>query len=601
MACARYAAFDVETTGLSRHSATSGIFAYCITWPNGFTEVYRMDTDDASVNERGWARLRRFMADGRVAKICHNYKMEKGFLDKHKIAYPAETIWHDTMLMSRIQRNLAPSHALDYFPWEFIGYRRDLDKKVSLQARARGRRWDRVDKPLMYEYQICDGERTMLLYLTWIDEFKNNEKLYREYLVELELVKTTLDFEDFGIRVERVETESLIKWLKNELDKTQSETYTLLGSYANLNSDRQVIQLLYKRFEYPIRKLTKHRQPSTGKEVLLSLREDFDNPLFDLILKTRSYTNGLAMLEGYLDKSDSHGIIYPTINTCQARTARQSGENPNLQNVSKEESLKNLYPVPARRCFCTHPGTVFCFGDYAAIEMRLIIDAAKCETMMSVLARGESPHDIACRLFYPLLHDEHGIYVKGYRDKKQDKIYYDAGKAGHFALGYGAGPDKIGKVLLLTPEEARAAWDRYAEAFPEIAYLNKTIAKIIRQQGYIVTPFGRKLFVPISKSYAGLNYLIQCTAAMILKRGEIAVDEYLKRYWKGLAKIVLPIHDELIIAISRKVLSRRDEILWHCGKLMTDMPEIDVALDVEWKESPSTWNRAKGINLCYKG
>ena len=588
LACTKFAAFDIETTGY-RPKDGAEIFAYCITWPNGYTEVHRMDTRDPVHNKRGWDRLRAFYADERVAKICHNFKFEKQFLDAHGILYPANTVWHDTMLMSRILRNLAPSHALDYFPWELIGYTRDFDKRVNLQSKARGGRYDRVDEQLMHNYQIADGERTMLLFLAWYDMFKDNPQLFAEYIVELETTLTTIRLQNIGVLVDRKETEALIEWLKDELEQVQIQAYDRLGEYINLNSDQNVIRLLFKRLEYPIRGLTKTRQPSTNKDVLMSLREDFDDPIFDIILKTRSYTNGLSMLEGYLKKCNSRDIIHPTINSCQAKTARQSGENPNLQNVSKEESLRNPFPVPARRCFRAPKGYILYLGDYAQIELRLIIDAAKSEQMMDILRSGGNVHEIACHLFYP-----------NYRDKAHDKIYYDAGKNGHFALGYGAGPSKLTSVLQLSPAKAMEAWERYAEAFPEIAYLNKTIGSQVRKTGYIITPFGRKLYVPVSKAYSGLNYLIQCTAAMVLKRAEVAVDRYLKEEWGDEMRLVVPIHDELIFQMPRKMLKHSDEILTHISRLMVDMPEIEVRLDVEWKKTTSTWNRAKGFEVCYR-
>lgn len=587
-----FVSFDVETTGTKgKPISETDIFAYCVTDRYGNTEVWRMDTDDNDHNEAGWSRLRKLFSDPKTAIIAHNYKYELAMLRKHEIFIHPKIVWHDTMLMSRMLRNLWPSHALDYAPYVLCNYPKKYDEIVDRQAKARGGRYDRVDEHVMHRYQICDGERTMILFLTWIKEFESDDQLYMDYIVEIETVKVTYEMEQFGIEIDWDESNKLIAELEEKLDKLTQEVYDHLGEYVNLHSDVVVRRLFYKKYRFPVVKLSKQsKKPAIDKDVIKQLKDmGYDDPILDMVLKWRTWSNALSMIKGYQEKADENGIIYPTINTCQAKTRRQSGENPNMQNVSKEVKLDNPYAVPARRCFRTRKGAVLFFVDYAGIEMRLMIGRANSEKMIEVMRTGGNVHEVACKLFFP----------EKFRSKKLDKPLYDVGKNGHFALPYGCSPKQLGRTLKMANPavEGAAAFERYANEFPEIAFLSKAVSTEVLENGYVQLPFGSRLYVPLSKAYAGLNYLIQGTAALILKRAEIMVAKYFEEHWDNRLRLMLPIHDELVFHFPRELLHRRDEILWDISRLMTDIPEINVPLEVEYKRTTSTWDRAHGIGF----
>lgn len=591
----RFVSFDVETTGKKGKAIKdTDIFAYCVTDQYGDTEVWRVDTDDKEHNKAGWERLRKLFQDPKTAIIAHNYKYELAMLKKHKIEIHPQIVWHDTMLMSRMLRNLWPSHALDYAPYVLCNYPKKWDQIVERQAKARGDRYDRVDEHIMYRYQIADGERTMILFLTWIHEFEQNEALYMDYIVEIETVKVTYNMERFGVLIDWDESNKLILELEQKLDKLTQEVYDYLGEYANLNSDVVVRRLFYRKFRFPVVKLAKKsKKPAIDKDVIKQLKDNgYDNPILDMVLKWRTWSNALSMIRGYQERANADGIIYPTINTCQAKTRRQSGENPNMQNVSKEVKLDNPYAVPARRCFRTRSGAMLFFVDYAGIEMRLMIGRANSDKMIQIMRAGGNVHEEACKLFFP----------DRFRSKKLDKPLYDVGKNGHFALPYGCSPKQLGRTLKFSDPvgEGAAAFERYERAFPEIAHLSAIVADEVREQGFVQLPFGSQLYVPVSKAYAGLNYLIQGTAALILKRAEILVARYFEEHWDNRLRLLLPIHDELVFHFPRDLLQYRDQILYDVSRLMTEIPEINVPLEVEYKRTTSTWDRARGIDFAPK-
>jgi DNA polymerase I-like protein with 3'-5' exonuclease and polymerase domains len=275
-----------------------------------------------------------------------------------------------------------------------------------------------------------------------------------------------------------------------------------------------------------------------------------------------------------------------------------------MMNVSKKEKLDNPFAVPARKCFRCRDGGIMMFVDYGAIEMRLMIERAKSKRMINILRQGGNIHEIAGHIFYPEIDlmekpytdevYETCSYVNGFISKIESKLLYSSTKNGHFSLAYGGSPVQLGKTLhFIKPIiEGPLAYDRYAKEFPEIAYLLRNTASIAKEQGFVELPFGCRLYIQVSKAYRALNYVIQGTAALILKRAEIMLAKYFRENWDNEIRLVIPIHDELVIHFPRHLLKYRDQIMHEASALMVDIPEIKVPLIVEWKTSSSNWNNA---------
>jgi DNA polymerase-1 len=267
-------AFDIETTGLSPYHGAR-IFTYCHGTIDTGIKVVRGD------ETRG--ELIRFFLNTRTAKIAHNAKFELSFLVAESIPMPEETEWHDTMIMSQMLRNDAMSHALDKLADLYCDdeatkkYWRDIDNRVDQQATARGdgpgsKRFDRVDPALLHDYQINDGDRTLLLFHLFEDELRAKPRMWADYENEIKLVRVTQRMEQRGIKLHRANAERLIKWMQDEVDKVRERTFELLGEYVNLNSPDQIARILFKILNLPILQFTASGKPQTDKDVLLMLR-----------------------------------------------------------------------------------------------------------------------------------------------------------------------------------------------------------------------------------------------------------------------------------------------------------------------------------------
>lgn len=599
----RHKVIDYETTGLNPFGGAR-VFAYCIGHHDGHVDRYRLDTSNKTANRDNRKRLVDFWQDTSLVKVAHNIKYEIEMTMAEGIRIPKTTVMHDTMIQSQVLRNLAPSHKLSVLAWELrdperyhFGNRTFNSKELDQFVHAEGKRlggFDKIDDRLMEVYQVADGQRPMLLHRLWLPILYAREQVYSDYQNEIALIRATADMESYGIAIDPDACRDLVRWLEDSLDNVQQQTYKLLGRFVNLGSPSQLIRLLYGELGFPIYEFTKSKQPSVDKEVVTQLRNDFPTHemvgVLDLVLQHRSYTKGLANIQSYLEFADANNIIHPNIGTNRAKTGREGCSNPNLQNVEKDrESEKNPYPVPARQCFVSRVDHLMYFPDYSGIELRLIIEAAQCVKMMQLLKSGRHPHVVFCEMFYG------DLWVS----KKVTPAVYDHGKNGHFCLCYGGSKSKLAATLGLTPEYIVPGLSQYTAEFPEIRYLVRDGISKVSKIGYVETPFGRVLWLEPDKIYGWLNYFIQGTAAGILKRAQVKIHEYLSTVWAGSGiALVLPIHDELVISYPRAMLRYRDEILGHISWLMTDMPEIKVALEVEWKGTTWSWDKAKEFQVA---
>ena len=577
---------DIETTGLSPYEGAE-IFAFCIgDYDCKNVEVLRLDSPYPRVNRKNKKRLQEFFDDTSIKKLAHNFQFEYTHLRyKDFINIPEETVWEDSMLMSQCLRNNAPSHELAHLCWELSGWTTELDTLVKRLGKEYGG-YHKIPKAIMHTYQISDGIRPMLLYRTFIKSLRRDPPLLKDYRIEIETKKVTSRIEEHGFKISSENCYELIDKLENEIELVEKETYSLLGEWIGF-TDTQVARILYSQMKLPVIKETKGKKPSVDKEVLVHFREITKEPIFDLILKHRSYTVGVTNIQSYLKHAKNEYVIHPNINSNRAVTSRQSCSYPNMQNIAKEENLKNPFPIPARRCFCNFKDCVLLFCDYDGQELRLIIEYTAEQEMIEMLSKGEKVHNVMAKLWYG----------DRYRDKKQDPTLYDSGKNATFARAYGAGIEKITKTLLLSSDTAKEGWDRVQTRFPNFCQYSSMVTDDVRDVGFVKTAFGRKLFLPSDKAYIGANYYIQGTAAGMMKRAEVNVDKYLRECWKDEIRMILVIHDELVFSFPRKLLSKLKLIISGINTEMVNIPELSVPLELGWKISTTTWDRAKSLEL----
>ncbi len=572
-------AFDVETTGTHLYTGAK-IFAYALATKRCLTYV-------GKPSKKVFKRL---IKD--YVLVMHNAKFDLAAVERFLGKHIAESIrFHDTRAQSHIVDNRHKTHGLAALCWSLCQWPTELDKKVNSFARHGD--YSVVPKDLMDEYQRHDVARTMFLHRLFWPRIQSS-KYKKAYERELAVIVPTMRMEEKGIMVRRKATKRLIDSLHKDVIKATEELRAIAGRPVNVNSPGDVASLLYDEIGLPILQRTEiSGQPSTGKHVLLELRDKYAHPAVERVLEIRSKLKGIVQLEKYLELSAADGFIHPSINPIGATTGREACSNPNLQNVARTDTARAPYPIPARKCFRPRPGHIFLFIDYAGIELRLITHYAKDKRMKHLIMTAD-PHAFAAEIFYkPSKRSADPQIRKGYVRAGRPKRLRDSAKNAVYAICYGGGAKTVAETLGITVEEAAKAKAEFVKLFPGIGRISREVAETVWHQGRVETAFGRPIRLSGEESYKALNALIQGTAADIIKMAQVNLHKYLQKATGGEVFQILPIHDEIVFEVPRKRLKDLPDILKGIEQCMVDMPNLSVPLEIDIEYSTTSWEDKK--------
>lgn len=623
-----FISLDTETTGLDAYRGDLP-FAWSTCTDDGKITISRYDTDNLSRK-----RLQDILDDTSIAKVSHNAHFDMNMLISDGYTIPAGTVWHCTKLICNILYNLEPSYELDDLAFKYGRYPKDEDLHIKKAAKIY-KTYDKIPAYLMNKYQDADAERCMLLFLTFWPKIQANPETLEQYLVEIALVHTTMQFERRGIMVNKKRSDKLLQWIEKELKGNESIKRNVLPFPVNLHSPKQLINLLYNTLKLPELKRNKSDTgPSTDKEtieLLLNHAESIKNKkaieILNCILKERAFKKGQAMIQSYLEACNNEFILCPHVNTHQARTGRESSENPNLQNVQKSAALRTRYPIPARECFRARPHYFLLLKDYGSIEMRIATQLTGSKRLIQLLYENFDFHAACAEAFYNEIYTNPNLAFRFYLDKDEKngkafvelckkigdqaafkvttknvkKILRSAAKNARFAMLYGAGIKQTATTLMLPINEVKQGYERDKAMFPEFHELMRQCMHDVREQGYIETIFKRKLYVSKKAIYAATDYKVQGSAGELFKRSQVRVHHYLKKYWSNYdISIWLVVHDELILEIPRSLLQYLHTIITDIDHLMIEYKEITVPLEVGNKISFYGWTDAYDIDTYGK-
>jgi len=581
-----YMSYDTETTGLD-WSLGDKVFTYSTCTFKGETEVKRID-GGAVRKVVNTEHLRKLWTDDSIIKVMHHAKfdlhMTEGVLGR-ELDIPFTNDFHDTLILSKLLvRSL--SFGLKDLCWEMFGYPKDDEQDVLKFAPHK--RYDLVPEHIMTKYQIRDAERTMLLFRALYPELLKHPALKAIYDMEIMLIRHTLRSEQLGLKYDKEEAATIKVSLTKQLKELTHKMQNTYGRYISGSSGDDVAWLLYDKLGLDEIKKTKKKKRSTDLEVLNFYRLRGVEAASD-VMHMRALSYGLSAMKSYEKYCASDGRVHPGINTYGAITGRESCTKPNLQNVSKDSSGRNPYAFPARRLFIVDEGYVNLYIDFAGIELRLIANCSKDIDLIALIRSGRDPHMYAARVFYGNLYK----YIEARPDAKEAMIAIRyAAKQGTYALAYGASGKKLGIVLGLLPAEGLQALKRYRDEFRGVARFSKECIDTVSKNGTITTEFGRVIRCDRHERYKAPNYMVQGTAADILKMAYVRVADYMREAMFGEAGIVLPIHDELMIRYPISRLNELDEHLDTIKTLMTYYENLVVPMKVEVKISEDRWINA---------
>ena len=396
----------------------------------------------------------------------------------------------------------------------------------------------------------------------------NQYSLYLD--IELPLAKVLADMEIYGFKVDRLGLVNFANKLQSNINEYASAIYTLAGEEFNINSPKQLGEVLFDKMQLPVAKKKKTGY-STDAEVLDKLRPY--SPIIDYILEYRQVSKlKSTYADGLLKVADTNGRIHTTFNQTVTATGRLSSTEPNLQNIPIRQELgreMRKYFLPESRDY------VLIDADYSQIELRLLADISGDTTMLSAFVNGDDIHTITASQVFNV---DPADVTPELRKRA---------KAVNFGIVYGMSDFSLAVDIGVSKYHAGEYIRSYFETYTGVDNYMKDIVAEAHTSGYVTTKFGRRRYIPELKSSkvtlrgfgerVAMNSPIQGTAADIMKIAMINTSNALRD--AGIdARLILQVHDELIVESHKNCKEQAAEILKRC---MEDIAGFSVPLTAE--------------------
>ena len=403
-------------------------------------------------------------------------------------------------------------------------------------------------------------------------------KLYRD--IELPLCDVLYRMEKRGILIDRLQLEQFGRMLTERIDECERLIFSYSGEPFNINSTRQLGELLFDKLGLPPVKKTKTGY-STNADVLEKLKDK--HPIIPAIMDYRMLTKlKSTYAEGLLKVIGEDGRIRTTFQNLVTATGRLSSTEPNLQNIPVRTDMG----AEIRKMFVPKPGCVLVDADYSQIELRVLAHIAGDETMASAFCGGVD------------IHTATAAQVFGVPVEQVTSLQRRHAKAVNFGIVYGISEFSLAEDIGVSRWEAKEYIENYLTNYAGVRRYMKDVVSSAREMGYTQTLFGRRRYIPELKSSnfnirsgaerIALNTPIQGTAADLIKLAMIRVEEALNRHFPE-AELLLQVHDELIVECPEEIAS---EVAALVSREMEGIAALNVPLTAEAKTGKS-WYDAK--------
>ena len=578
-------AFDTETTSLDYLQARIVGVSFCV--EPGRAAYVPLGHDYVGAPEQldrdaVLARLKPLLEAERPAKVGHHLKYDAHVLANHGIALGGMA--YDTMLESYVWNSVATRHDMDSAAERYLGLKTITYEEVAGKG-AKQIPFSQVSIETASTYAAEDADVTLRLHRTlWpaIEREPLLRRLYEDF--EQPLVPVLQRMERRGVLIDREMLRRQGVELAKRAEELKAAAQAEAGTEFNVDSPKQLQQILYEKMNLPVLRKTPTGQPSTAEDVLEQLAESFTLP--KLILDYRS----IAKLRStYADKLPTQvnpdtGRVHTSYHQAVAQTGRLSSTDPNLQNIP----IRTPEGRRIRQAFIAPPGHVLLAADYSQIELRIM---AHLSGDTSLIAAFEADRDV---------HQATAAEVFGVPLSEVSTDQRRSAKAINFGLIYGMSAFGLARQLGIGRNEAQQYVDLYFERYPGVkAYMDRT-REGARETGYVETVFGRRLYLPEIRSrnralqqYAersAINAPMQGTAADLIKLAMIAVDRWCEEEGQDDARLIMQVHDELVLearqgAADRVAAAVRERMV-AAGQGALRVPlKVDVGRGMNWDEA----------------
>ncbi|MDH5479191.1 MAG: DNA polymerase I [Nitrosomonas sp.] len=564
-------AVDTETTGLNPMQAKLVGISFCI--ESHHAAYLPLMHNYAGVQPQlsidfALQRLKPWLEDSSKPKLGQNLKYDKHVFANHGIQLNG--IAHDTLLQSYILESHRP-HNMDSLA------QRHLDIKTISYDEMTGKGvnrigFDQVAIEPATQYAAEDADVTLRLHQVLYPNVQQDDRLERIYReIEMPILNLLFEIERNGVLLDQKLLYTQSHELGEKLQSLEQQAYSIAQQPFNLNSPKQIQEILFNQLKLPVIKKTPKGVPSTNEEVLQQLALDY--PLPKILLDYRS----LAKLKStYTDKlplmaDQATGRVHTNYAQAVAVTGRLTSSDPNLQNIPVRTSEGRRI----REAFIAPPNYQIVSADYSQIELRIMAHISQDEGLLKAFAASEDIHCATASEVFCVPPDE--------VDQEQRRY----AKVINFGLIYGMSEYGLATQLGIERSAARAYMERYFSRYPGVADYMQHTRESAKQKGYVETVLGRRLWLPEINNANGnrrqgaeraaINAPMQGTAADIIKLAMIAVQKWLKR--ENLrSKLIMQVHDELVLEVPQEEVLLMQETL---PKYMGSVLQLDVPLLVE--------------------
>ena len=523
--------------------------------------------------------LKPILQSEKLKKIGHNLKYDRNVLVNYNINLIG--IEHDSMLLSYVYDSTAIRHGLDNAAEKYLSHKTIHYEDVAGKG-AKQIPFADVDIDVAAEYACEDAVVSLQLYnFLWskVSKDKNIVKVYSD--IEMPLVPILSKIETNGVLIDSKALQKLSKDLNKELNEIESKCFKITNKEFNLNSPKQLQEILYDELKIPVSKKTPTGKPSTDEDTLQFLAQT--NELPKLILEYRSLNK---LKTGYTDKlplqiSKTSGRVHTSYQQAITSTGRLSSTDPNLQNIP----IKTSKGKKIRKTFIAQGEKRIFAADYSQIELRIMAHLSEDKNLLKAFKNKIDIHSFTASEIFAI-----DIENVSSDDRR-------AAKAINFGLIYGMSSFGLSKQLGIPISAAKDYMDVYFERYPQIkSYMNK-IKDFAKNNGYVETIYGRKLYLPEINSknvqrrkYAertAINAPVQGSAADIIKIAMIQIDQWLSHN-KSETKMIMQVHDELVFEIPEKNATADVEniikIMKNCVSLNLPL-EVNYGIDKNWGDA----------------
>ena len=575
-------AFDTETTSLNYTQAEIVGISFAIEEGKAAYVPLAHDYADAPEQlnrEDILNQLKPLLEDKSKYKVGQNLKYDANVLANYDIEL--QGIQHDTMLESYVLNSTATKHNMDDLAKVYLGVDTIHYEEVAGKG-AKQISFSQVALEQASPYAAEDADITLRLHHTLSEKLKNYpalEKLYQD--IEIPLLPVLSRIEQNGVLIDTDMLATQSMELANHIIALEQEAHDLAGKIFNLNSPKQIQEILYDEQNLPVLKKTPKGQPSTAESVLQELALEY--PLPKIILAFRSMSK---LKSTYTDKlplqvAPKTNRVHTSYHQAVAATGRLSSSDPNLQNIP----IRSAEGRRIRQAFVAPDGFKIIAADYSQIELRIMAHLSSDEGLLTAFSNGIDIHSATASEVFNVSMDEVTTDLRR------------SAKAINFGLIYGMSAFGLGQQLGITRGQAQSYIELYFTRYPGVKNYMDSTRELAKEQGYVETLLGRRLYLPeinsrnaARRQYAertAINAPMQGTAADIIKVAMINTDKWLQDNASD-NKMIMQVHDELVFDVAEQQTASFSDSIRDimCSAAQLDVPlVVDIGIGDNWDEA----------------